>query len=235
MERPWGSTARGAAPVATCSQLDRSALVLHYNGSSWSSLTSGAASANLSSVWGSSGSDVFAVGDGGTILHYNGTSWSPMTSGTSENLYRVWGSSGSDVFAVGGSGTILHYNGGSVEPHDQWNNRVALRRVGQLGWRCVRSWTGRHDSSLQRHVLELDAQRGDREFSGHLGQTREAMWSPSAISARSFITTGRRGAPCPAGPPRTFTGSGEAQRAMCSRPTSRTSSFTTTAHRGAPS
>jgi hypothetical protein len=27
----------------------------------------------LSGVWGSSGSDVFAVGAGGTILHYNGS------------------------------------------------------------------------------------------------------------------------------------------------------------------
>jgi hypothetical protein len=63
----------------------------------------------LSGVWGSSGSDVFAVG--GTILHYDGTDWSPMSSGTTQSLsgVGVWGSSGSDVFAVGG--TILHYDG----------------------------------------------------------------------------------------------------------------------------
>ena len=46
-------------------------------------------------------SDVFAVGDGGTILHYNGSTWSSMTSGTTNYLRGVWGSSGSDVFAVG--------------------------------------------------------------------------------------------------------------------------------------
>ena len=56
----------------------------------------------LSAVWGSSGSDVFAVGGGGTILHYDGSSWSGMSSGTSNGLAGVWGSSGSDVFAVGG-------------------------------------------------------------------------------------------------------------------------------------
>ena len=56
---------------------------------------------HLYGVWGSSGSDVFAVGGNGTILHYNGSAWSSMTSGTTNNLLGVWGSSGSDVFAVG--------------------------------------------------------------------------------------------------------------------------------------
>jgi hypothetical protein len=36
----------------------------------------------LRGVWGSSASNVFAVGDHGTILRYNSTSWSIMTSGT---------------------------------------------------------------------------------------------------------------------------------------------------------
>jgi hypothetical protein len=66
-------------------------------------------------VWGSSGSDVFAVGWDGTILHYNGTAWSAMSSGTTYPLEGVWGSSGNDVFAVGGPwegpGIILHYDG----------------------------------------------------------------------------------------------------------------------------
>ena len=36
----------------------------------------------LTGVWGSSASDVFAVGCRGTILHYDGTSWRPLDSGT---------------------------------------------------------------------------------------------------------------------------------------------------------
>jgi hypothetical protein len=68
-------------------------------------------SGHLSDVWGSSATDVFAVGIDGVILHYDGSSWSAMDSGTDAPLAGVWGSSSSDVFAVGGSGTILHYNG----------------------------------------------------------------------------------------------------------------------------
>jgi hypothetical protein len=66
---------------------------------------------SLYGVWGSSGSDVFAVGYGGTILHYDGATWSPMNSGTSSSLYGVWGDSGKDAFVVGYPGTILHYDG----------------------------------------------------------------------------------------------------------------------------
>jgi hypothetical protein len=65
----------------------------------------------FNAVWGSSPSDVFAVGDDGAIVHYNGTTWSPMRSTTSQCLVGVWGSSASDVFAVGNFGVILHYDG----------------------------------------------------------------------------------------------------------------------------
>ena len=66
---------------------------------------------SLSGIWGTSSTDVFAVGDSGTILHYDGAAWSPMNSGTARGLDSVWGSSPSDVFAVGWSGTILHCDG----------------------------------------------------------------------------------------------------------------------------
>jgi len=73
---------------------------------------------DLEDVWGSSSSDVFAVGGvypSGTIVHYDGMSWTPMASGTgSYYLTGVWGRSPTDVFAVGLYGTILHYT--YVEP-----------------------------------------------------------------------------------------------------------------------
>jgi hypothetical protein len=87
--------------------------ITHYNGSSWSAMTSNTPYP-LYSVWGSSDSDVFAVGGtAGTsvIMRYNGSTWSAMTAPFSSILRGVWGTSGSDVFAVGYGGTILHYNG----------------------------------------------------------------------------------------------------------------------------
>jgi hypothetical protein len=80
----------------------------------WSSVSSGTAQ-NLWSVWGTSASDVWAVGDNATILHYDGTSWSTISAGTiTPPFYSIWGASPSDVWAVGGDfggGVIVHYDG----------------------------------------------------------------------------------------------------------------------------
>lgn len=96
--------------------VEGSSTILHYDGTAWRVMTSGSdAGVELSGVWGSSGSDVFAVGRDYTILHYNGATWSAMTSGSYDYLTGVWGSSGSDVFAVGTSssgdhrGIVAHY------------------------------------------------------------------------------------------------------------------------------
>jgi len=70
----------------------------------------------LIGVWGTSATDVFAVGDAGTIVRYDGVAWKPMTSGTTGFLTRVWGSSATNVFAVGEAGTILHYDGVAWKP-----------------------------------------------------------------------------------------------------------------------
>ena len=56
---------------------------------------------SIHDVWGTSGTDVFAVGQGGTILHYDGTTWSEMESVAANCLHGIWGSSSTDVFAVG--------------------------------------------------------------------------------------------------------------------------------------
>ena len=77
----------------------------------WSTMTSGTTN-DLRGVWGSSGTDVFAVGESGTILHYDGSgsNWSSMLYGwTDMDFMGVWGSSGTDVFAVEWNGDILHY------------------------------------------------------------------------------------------------------------------------------
>ncbi len=66
----------------------------------------------LYGVWGSSSSNIFAVGAGGRILKYNGSSWSAMNSPTNRALARVAGSGPSDVWAVGDS-VLIHYDGTS--------------------------------------------------------------------------------------------------------------------------
>jgi len=78
--------------------------------STWSAMTSGTVN-DLRAIWGTSASNVYAVGTNGTILHYNVADWSSMTSNTVNSLYGIWGSSATDIFAVGELGTIVHYDG----------------------------------------------------------------------------------------------------------------------------
>ena len=91
--------------------------VLHYDGSTWAEMETGTTE-SLRDVWGSSKSDIFAVG-GRTSLHYNGTSWSPITIDPSSYLLDVWGAGVNDVFVTGWDGDIFHYNGTNWLPMER--------------------------------------------------------------------------------------------------------------------
>ncbi len=79
------------------------------------------ASVVLRGIWGSSASDVWTVGDQGTIRRFGpkATEWEIIASPTTETLHAVWGAAANDVWAVGESGTILHWDGA------EWTASVA--------------------------------------------------------------------------------------------------------------
>ncbi|MBK9232831.1 MAG: hypothetical protein IPO15_18825 [Anaerolineae bacterium] len=93
-------------------------IILHWNGSVWSQVTS-PITGWLLSVAMVSTTDGWAVGEGGVILHWNGSTWSsapvslaakaasPLTS----SLHSVDMTSASDGWIVGEAGIILHWNG----------------------------------------------------------------------------------------------------------------------------
>jgi hypothetical protein len=89
----------------------------------WRPMQTGAI-VGLLSIWGSSPTDLFAVGEtaGGSplssILHYDGQQWNPQYTSTDARLMGVWGISPTNVFSVGfaginagGGGILLHYDG----------------------------------------------------------------------------------------------------------------------------
>ena len=70
----------------------------------------------LYDIWGSSATDIWAVGEYGTMLHYDGVTWSSVAAGIDRSVTNIWGSGPSDIWAsayrVGGGGYgIYHYNG----------------------------------------------------------------------------------------------------------------------------
>jgi len=93
-------------------------VILQYDGSSWS-VEEISSMKSFQGIWGTSSSDVFAVGGGLDVWHYDGSYWDLMytTKSDIEETYymkkifsALWGSSSSDVFAVGLDG-ILHFDG----------------------------------------------------------------------------------------------------------------------------
>ncbi len=127
----------------------------HYDGNTWTqyhlfdmgilSQTDGA----VNKIWGTSSTNLYIVGNAGTIVHYNGSTWSKQESGTTIDLRDVWGSAdGKTVWACGESNngfasillkyennqwkTIWERNGpNSIEPYGYnvgsvWSKKQAI-------------------------------------------------------------------------------------------------------------
>lgn len=73
----------------------------------------------LYAVNGSGPSDVWAVGDNGTILHYDGRTWRAVPSGVSERLTGVWAASPGEAWVSGTNGALLRWDGKAWGPAGQ--------------------------------------------------------------------------------------------------------------------
>jgi photosystem II stability/assembly factor-like uncharacterized protein len=98
--RLWGADALNVFAVG-----DGTILHTSDGGTTWKLQTSGFAG-RLSGVWGTSPTDVFAVGASGTILRTSdgGGTWTRQPSPSADTLYAVWASSPTNVFITGGQG-----------------------------------------------------------------------------------------------------------------------------------
>jgi hypothetical protein len=145
----WGSSGADVFAVGSLWPFDAGyyeAYVARYDGTGWLPMqvgpgtcsTSGGGfrcNVELSDVWGSSGTDVFAVGnyrvfdapeeDRAVVFHYNGQEWSEVLRQPDLEFRRVWGSSPTDVYVTGntlvpgepsnerGVGALWHFDGSS--------------------------------------------------------------------------------------------------------------------------
>ncbi|APR83620.1 BNR repeat domain protein [Minicystis rosea] len=86
-------------------------VVLHWDGTAWSQETLPMMlGRSLNKVWGTSSTDLYAIGEAGTVWHRKGTTWSLETNPATSNLLTVFGCSATDVYAVGGQ-DVLHSDG----------------------------------------------------------------------------------------------------------------------------
>jgi len=91
-------------------------VIVYFDGHTWSRVhSSNIQTRTLRSVWGSTTSDLWAVGDDGAIAHYDGVDWRQSATHVDDRLYEVFGVDSDEVYAVGGTGRglILRWNGSS--------------------------------------------------------------------------------------------------------------------------
>jgi hypothetical protein len=129
----------------------------------------------LLSVWGSSSTDVWAVGGdaldgtGPTVIHFDGEAWSRVPTGEPQgNLWWVFGFDGGPVYMGGEGGVILRYQDGEftsmdtpgtetvfgiwgATPDDVWAVGGASDSTGGFAWRLSGDvWTA--ESTLPADV-----------------------------------------------------------------------------------
>jgi photosystem II stability/assembly factor-like uncharacterized protein len=93
--------------------------VLHYDGSSWSNVSTPATSTDMHAVSFSSSTNGFMTGESSKIFYYDGSSWSEHSTSLPDNsyhVYGVWTVNNTLAYAAvtpgfGGQGYILKYDG----------------------------------------------------------------------------------------------------------------------------
>jgi hypothetical protein len=121
----WGSSVTDVYAVGDYQPHDSDpsefrAVILHYNGQTWSEVLREPNLA-LHNIWGSAANDVYATGNSGddaVIWHYNGSSWAPMSAPVTHEAHAIWGTSSRDIYLLPGDsrpdqepGIIWHWDG----------------------------------------------------------------------------------------------------------------------------
>ena len=102
---------------------------IHWDGNEWTlfHLQNMGLNVSVENLWGISSSNIYFVGNNGSIVHYDGTNFTLMESGTDTPIRDIWGLDENRVWAVALTNTIdedhpygyeksvLEYNGESWE------------------------------------------------------------------------------------------------------------------------
>jgi hypothetical protein len=192
----WGSSASDVYAVGFDFFQPDAARVLHFDGTRWSEVPGFTAgqfeeSVALQSVWGSSATDVFAVGsafDGefnlSAIFHFDGSNWLrvPVTGTVAPGLADVWGSSPTDVYAVGrndvaepATGVILRYDGTRWAPVLEQEG-LALSAV----------W-GSSASDVFAAGFRVEGPEEDPQIIGTILHFDGNSWSPASLPATGVL------------------------------------------------
>lgn len=84
----------------------------------------------LRAIWGTDPTNVWAVGDEGTVLKWDGMKWTVVPTNVIFSLRAIWGRSATDFYIAGTGGAILHWNGTSFMQEDSGTNAALVNIFG---------------------------------------------------------------------------------------------------------
>jgi hypothetical protein len=147
----WGPSINDVYAV---SELEWTDHVLHFDGATWTEEPI-PAEALVWGLWGTSSSDVYAVGlervdsvdaavrptrspggvgTRGVVLHFDGSGWKKVSEVVDSEFFSIHGRSPEDVYVVGDRGLILHYDGTAwTEQESGVENRLRYVCAGDDG------------------------------------------------------------------------------------------------------
>ena len=179
-------------------EVPASVTIVRYNSSTeeWEEHTSAEVNNQpLYGVWGTSDSNVYAVGEAGTILHYDGGSWTQRVSDTPQNLLSISGIDENNIGIVGGSEIFL-FSGDGVN----WTKKdLGSRKLNGL-WLTSSSTgyavgsVGTGDATLRR----LDGDWSDLNDWSYLntsitGHDLQDVWTSGPDDGGEVYAVGRGG------------------------------------------
>ena len=99
----------------------------------WSKMNGGT-SEDLWGVWGTSASNIYAVGENSTILHFDGSDWKKISSSIEDlaeglSFYSIGGSSAENVYALGRYEYFLYLEDGG------WNQVTGSSKSEAIAWK----------------------------------------------------------------------------------------------------
>jgi hypothetical protein len=74
--------------------------------------------ARITSIWGFSDDQVYAIGDGGTVLCFDGEHWADMSIESGGYLHAISGTSARDLFVTGDRGQLFRRSGNTWDRID---------------------------------------------------------------------------------------------------------------------
>jgi hypothetical protein len=140
-----------------------SSCLYHYNGLSWARVDEVTSPGDaVTSLWGSSASDVFLSTAGGNSYRFDGAFWTPIAlAGAPHHLYRITGTSPQNVIAT----TVL-----------------GLARYRGHAWSTVQSFPSQVTFGVAgRSPSELYAVGATASFSALVMERTSAGWTPIAM------------------------------------------------------